>query len=103
VESAQAEGASVQPARTTAAAVNEQELLERVQALVDFQIALSEGRQMAKFEKIGKSLGKTEEQVEVATKRLAVMEEELPRTREGLITLRQFAVRASYQPPAVAR
>jgi len=104
VESAQAVGASVQLARTPAAAVNEQELLERVQAIVDVQVALSEGRQKARLERIGTSLGNTIEQVEVATKRLAVMEEELPRTQQGLRTLgSQLAVRTSYQPPSVGR
>jgi hypothetical protein len=104
VESAQAVGASVQLARTPAAAVNEQELLERVQAIVDVKVALSEGRQWAKLEKIGKNLGNVNEQVEAATNRLAVMEDELPRTQQGLRTLgSQLAVRTSYQPPSVGR
>ena len=103
VESAQGERASVQLARTPAAAVNEQELLERVQGIVDFQIALSEGRQRAKLERIGTNLGNMNEQVEAATKRLAVVEEEVPRTQQGLIKLSQLAVRTSYQPPSAGR
>jgi hypothetical protein len=103
VESAQAEGASVQPARTTAAAVNEQELFERVRALVDNQVAVSEGRQRGLLMLTRGELNQTTQRVDGVTQRLALMEDELPRTQEGLRTLSQLAVRTSYQPPSSGR
>lgn len=103
VESAQADVASVQPARTTAPSVNEQELLERVRAMVDAQLAVSEGRQRGLLALTRNELDKTAQRVDGMTERLAFMEDELPRTQDGLRTLSALTVRTSYQPPAVGR
>jgi hypothetical protein len=94
----------VQLTRTPAAAVNEQELLERVQALVDAQVALSEGRQRKVLTGWGQKLDGTTQRIDVVAERLASMEDELPRTQQGLRTLGSLlAVRTSYQPTPSGR
>jgi hypothetical protein len=100
VESAQAERVSLQLPRTTAASVNEQELFERVQAIVDAQVALSEGRQRGMLAGMAREVDRTTQRVDVVTERLAFVEDELPRTQQGL---RQLAVRTSYQPASIGR
>jgi hypothetical protein len=105
VESAQTERASVQVARTTASSVNEQELLERVRTLVDAQVALSEGRQTGMLKLMAREVNQTTQRVDGVTERLASMEDELPRTQQGLRMLgSQLAVvRTSYQPTSIGR